>query len=163
MRLTSRALLTLTIGLALPAALGAQAARANFAGTYVLDVAQSDQGQMVPQKLTQKIAQTANQLVIERTQTNQMGESVATLKYALDGTPSVNEINIGGNAVSISTIVAWEGGAPVFNNTLNFNGNEIKQVDRWALDDGGKKLLVTRKFSMEGQENTIKLVLVKQP
>jgi hypothetical protein len=35
-------------------------------------------------------------------------------------------------------------------------------VDLWALSDGGKKLLVTRTFNRDGQDTTLKLVLVKQ-
>ena len=160
MRMVSTALLALV--LALPSLASAQAAaRPDFSGSWTFDPAQSDQGQMVPQKLSQTITQTANGLVVDRTQTNQMGEVKATLKYSLDGSPSVNELNFGGNAVQVTTVVSWDGSSPVFTNTLKFGDNEIKQVDRWTLADGGKKLEVLRTFNRDGQETRTKLVLVK--
>jgi hypothetical protein len=110
-----------------------------------------------------KITQSANELVVDRDQATQMGDSKVTLKYALDGSPSPNEIPIGGNAVKVSTVVTWEGQTPVFTSALKFGDNDVQQVDKWTLAEGGKKLLVTRSFNAGGQEMSSKLVLVKQP
>ncbi|MEO6529216.1 MAG: hypothetical protein ABIP93_21530 [Gemmatimonadaceae bacterium] len=165
MRTASRAMLALVLALAGPSMSTAQAtAHPSLAGSWVLDPAQSDQGQqMMPTKLNLTITQSAKELVVMRAQTTQMGESNATLKYALDGTTSVNEIPMGGNAVKISTVVSWEGETTVFKNTLDIQGNEVQQMDKWTLADGGKKLLVVRNINFGGQETTFKLTLVKQP
>jgi hypothetical protein len=161
MRTVSRGVLALVLALAAPAASRAQAAHPDFSGTYALDVAQSDQGQMVPSKLVQKVTQTPTDFVVERTQTTQMGETSVKLKYAFTGT-STNEINIGGNPVPVSTVVSWEGDSPVFASTLKFGDAEVKQVDKWTLSDGGKKLTVNRSFDRGGQVMQNKMVLVKQ-
>jgi hypothetical protein len=163
MRTLSRGALALVLALAAPAASRAQApaAHPDFSGTYSFDPAQSDQGPMVPSKLTQKISQTPTDFLVERTQTTQMGETSVKLKYAYTGT-SVNELNIGGNPVQVSTVVTWEGDSPVFTSTLKFGDAEIKQVDKWTLSDGGKKLIVNRSFDRGGEVMANKMVLVKQ-
>jgi hypothetical protein len=161
MRTVSRGVLALALVLAVPAVSRAQAARPDFSGTYVLDPAQSDQGQMVPSKLTQTISQTATEFLVDRTQANQMGETTVKLKYAFTGT-SVNELNIGGNPVQVSTVVTWEGDSPVFTSALKFGDAEIKQVDKWTLSDGGKKLTINRSFDRGGEVMALKLGLVKQ-
>lgn len=163
MRTVSRAALVLAFALAAPSMSRAQAAHPSFAGNWALDPAQSDAGQMAPTKLNLKITQSANELVVDRDQATQMGDSKVTLKYALDGTPSSNEIPIGGNTVKVSTVVTWDSGNPVFTSALKFGETDVTQVDRWTLADGGKKLLVSRNFNMGGQEMASKLVLVKQP
>ena len=81
MRKLSSALLLSLLAVA-PAVARAQAAHPDYSGTYVLDPAQSE-GQMVPTKMTLKIAQTPAGLTLDRTQTNQMGESTAQLKYTV--------------------------------------------------------------------------------
>jgi hypothetical protein len=130
----------------------------------VLDPAQSDQGQqMTPTKLNLTITQSPKELVVVRAQATQMGESNATLKYALDGTTSVNELPVGDNTVKVSTVVGWEGESAVFKNTLTIQGNEVQQTDKWTLADGGKKLVINRNFNFGGQETSFKLTLAKQP
>jgi hypothetical protein len=161
MRTVSRGALALIVALAAPAASRAQAAHPDFSGTFALDPAQSDQGQMVPSKLTQKITQTPTDFLVDRAQTNQMGETSVKLKYAFTGT-SVNELNIGGNPVQVSTVVTWEADTPVFTSTLKFGDAEIKQVDKWTLSDGGKKLTINRSFDRGGEVMANKLVLVRQ-
>lgn len=160
MRKVSSALLLTLLAVA-PAVARAQAAHPDYSGTYVLDPAQSE-GQMVPQKMTLKIAQTATGLTVDRTQTNQMGESTSQFKYTLDGSASKNSINMGGNPVDVSTVVTWEGASPVLTSAMKFGDNEAQSVEKWSLADGGKKLSIDRKVSAGGQEFTNKLVLVKQ-
>jgi hypothetical protein len=160
MRKVSSALLLTLLALA-PAAASAQAAHPDYSGSYVLDPAQSE-GQMVPQKMTLKIAQAPTGLTVDRTQTTQMGESTSQMKYAIDGTASKNTMNMGGNPVDISTVVTWEGDSPVLTSAMKFGENDAQSVEKWALVDGGKKLTIDRKITAGGQEFGNKLVLVKQ-
>jgi hypothetical protein len=92
-----------------------------------------------------------------------MGETTAILKYALDGTTSVNEIAFGGNTAKISTVVTWEGDSPVFTSTFTVQDTDVHSADKWTLTDGGKKMTVTRAVNVGGQQMASKLVLVKQP
>ena len=78
MRKVSSALLLTLLAIA-PAVARAQATHPDYSGTFVLDPAQSE-GQMVPQKQTLKITQTPAGLTVDRTQTNQMGESTSQMK-----------------------------------------------------------------------------------
>jgi hypothetical protein len=163
MRKVSSALL-LTLLAITPAVARAQAAPAahpDYSGSYVLDPAQSD-GQMLPQKMTLKIAQTPAGLTVDRTQTTQMGESTSQAKYALDGTASKNTITMRGTPVDVSTVVTWEGESPVLTSSMKIGENDAQSIEKWALADGGKKLTLDRKVSAGGQEFTSKLVLVKQ-
>ena len=162
MRKVSSALLLTLLAVA-PAVAGAQAAatRPDYSGTYVLDPAQSE-GQMVPQKMTLKIAQAATGHTVDRTITGQMGETTSQVKYALDGSTSKNTINMGPNPVEVSTVVAWEGDSPVLTSSMQAGGGDAQIVEKWSLADAGKKLTVDRKISAGGQEFTNKLVLVKQ-
>lgn len=145
-----------------PAA-GTSAAHPDFSGTWVLDTARSDKGQMAPTQMTLKIAQTATGLTLDRDQTTQMGgQSTATLKYALDGTTSSNQLNFGGNALDISTVVTWEGESPVLTSSMKFGDNDAQSVEKWTLGDGGKSLTLDRKFDVGGQSFASKVVLVKQ-
>ena len=160
MRKVSSALLLTLLAIA-PAVARAQATHPDYSGTYVLDPAQSE-GQMVPQKMTLKITQTAAGLTVDRTQTNQMGESTSQMKYALDGSASKNTLNMGGNPVDVSTVVTWEATSPVLTSSMKFGENDAQSVEKWSLADGGKKLNIDRKISAGGQEFANKLVLVKQ-
>ena len=163
MRKVSSALL-LTLLAVTPAVARAQAATAthpDYSGSYVLDPAQS-QGERVPQKMTLKITQAPTGLTVDRTQTNQMGETTAQMKYAIDGTASKNTMNMGGNPIDVSTVVTWEGPSPVLTSSMKFGDNDAQSVEKWSLTDGGKKLTIDRKVNAGGQEFTNKLVLVKQ-
>lgn len=92
---------------------------------------------MTPQKLTMTIVQTPASIVVDRAQTNQMGETTVKLTYALDGSASKNQLSIQGNPVDVSTVVTWEGESPVFTNAMKFGANDVQSVDRWSLSEGG--------------------------
>ena len=164
MRKVSSALLVTLLAVA-PAIAGAQAtqapARPDYSGTYVLDPAQSE-GQMVPQKMTLKIAQAPAGPTVERTIMGDQGERTTEAKYALNGSTSKNTINMGETPVEISTVVSWDSTSPVLTSSMQAGGNEAKIVEKWSLADAGKKLTVDRKINAGGQEFTNKLVLVKQ-
>ena len=137
------------------------AAHPDFSGTWVLDTAASDKGQMIPSKMTMKIAQTPKEITVDRQQTTQMGgDATTSMKYATDGSPSKNQLTIQGNPVDVSTVVTWEGATPVFTSQMNFGGNDAQSVEKWEVS--GKNLTINRTVSFGGQEFSSKLVLVKQ-
>jgi hypothetical protein len=136
------------------------AAHPDFSGTWVLDTAQSDKGQMIPSKMTLKITQTPTAITVDRQQTSQMGEMTSSMKYATDGSTSKNQMAMGGNNVDVSTVVTWEGATPVFTSAMKFGDNDAQSVEKWSLN--GKNLTLNRTVSFGGQEFSSKLVLVKQ-
>ena len=137
------------------------AAKPDFSGTWVLDTAASDKGQMIPSKMTLKIAQTPAQITVDRQQTSQMGgDATTSMKYNTDGSPSKNQLQIQGNAVDVSTVVTWEGANAVLTSQMNFGGQDAQSVEKWAV--AGKNLTINRTVSFGGQEFSSKLVLVKQ-
>jgi hypothetical protein len=136
------------------------AAHPDFSGTWVMDTAQSDKGQMIPSKMTLKIAQTPSSITVDRQQTTQMGDVTSSMKYATDGSPSKNQMTMGGNNVDVSTVVTWEGATPVFTSAMKFGDNDAHSVEKWSLS--GKNLTLNRTVSFGGQEFSSKLVLVKQ-
>jgi hypothetical protein len=135
-------------------------ARPDFSGTWVLDTALSDKGQMIPSKLTLKITQTPTTIAVDRQQTSQMGEVTSSMKYATDGSTSKNQMTMGGNTVDVSTVVTWEGATPVFTSAMKFGDNDAQSVEKWSLN--GKNLTLNRTVNFGGQEFSSKLVLVKQ-
>jgi hypothetical protein len=162
MRKLASSLLVALVALA-PSLAHAQnaAARPDFSGTWVLDTAQSDKGQMIPSKMTLKITQTPALITLDRQQTTQMGgDQTSTLKFATDGSASKNQLQIQGNPVDMSTVVTWEGATPVFTSSMNFGGNDAQSVEKWSL--AGKNLTINRTVSFGGQEFSSKVVLVKQ-
>lgn len=161
MRKLSTALLLTLIAVA-PSTARAQAKHPDYSGTWSLDTARSDKGQMIPSKMTLKIAQTPAGITVDRAQTTQMGESTSSLKYALDGSTSKNTLTMGGNAIDMSSVVTWEGDSPVITSDMKFGDNDAHSVEKWALGDGGKSLTVNRKISVQGQEFAANLVLTKQ-
>jgi len=145
-----------------PAVSHAQSAAAHpdFSGTWVLDTTQSDKGQMIPSKMTLKIAQTPTQITVDRQQSTQMGDMTSSMKYATDGSTSKNQLTMQGNPVDVSTVVTWEGAIPVFTSAMNFGGQDAQSVEKWSV--AGKNLTINRTVSFGGQEFSSKLVLVKQ-
>ena len=96
------------------------AAHPDFSGTWVLDTAASDKGQMIPSKMTMKIAQTPKEHHRRSAADESDGRRPTTsMKYATDGSPSKNQMTIQGNPVDVSTVVTWEGATPVFTSQMN--------------------------------------------
>jgi hypothetical protein len=151
-----------TFTLLAPVAAHAQTSRPNFAGTFVMDPAQSDQGQGVPVSLTMQITQTANQFVVTRTQNGGAGDLTAVLTYALDGSTSRNEFKVGENPVNVATVITWDGASPTLSSSLKVGEADVMQIDKWSMIEDGKKLLINRTLGMGGQSINVKLMLVKK-
>jgi hypothetical protein len=86
------------------------AQKADFSGSWVMNKAKSDFGQMpeqmVPEKLAMKIAATATEMKTTSTQVGARGENVTDAVYKLDGvTENVNQA-MGGE---MKTIAKWVG------------------------------------------------------
>ncbi len=124
-------LLSLTVIMAfiVPVNLNAQGSKANFSGTWAFNAEKSNMGQtqggggrMGGGNFVAK--QEANLLTVERTRTNQDGQSVTTTsKYTLDGKESINTTQRG----------------------------ESKSVATWAADGKSLTIVTKRSFERDGQ------------
>lgn len=122
--------------LCMPLALNAQGSKANFSGKWAFNAQKSNLGEsqqgggrMMGGGGNFTATQEANLLTVERTRTNQDGQSVTTTsKYTLDGKQSVNTTGRG----------------------------ESKSVATWSPDGKTLTILTTRTFERDGQSTEMK-------
>jgi len=124
--------------LCLPMASNAQGSKANFSGTWAFNADKSQMGQSQSQGGGQRggfgrgnfvAKQEGNLLTVDRTRTNQDGQSVTTTsKYTLDGKLSVNSTGRG----------------------------ESKSTAKWSADDKSLTIVTTRTFERDGQTTEMK-------
>lgn len=142
------------------AASAAQAlARPNFSGVWKLHSAKSDFGQMpAPDSRSDTIVHNDPDLKDSFTQTGQMGEVTAEMKYSTDGKETSNSVR--GNP--IKSTAKWEGDDLVIASKVSFNGSDVTMNDRWALSADGKTLTIQRHVVSPMGETDQKIVLEKQ-
>ena len=124
----------------------------DFSGTWTLDPAKSDLGQMRPtgkqapmRTITLVIKQTGDTLTVQRS----MGKNQEVASYKLDGSESINKLPSGNEA---RTIMKWSGATLVARTTAKINDSEgggmnTEMTDVRSLSPDGKvmTLSVTRK------------------
>ena len=127
--------------LVLPLTVNAQGSKANFGGTWTLNAAKSNfgtppgDGQGRGQRMgggNFVAKQEASLLTVERTRTNQSGESsTITSKYTLDGKESVNSSGRGEN----KSVAKWsaDGKSLTITTTMSFNSNTFTSTEVWSL------------------------------
>jgi hypothetical protein len=133
----SRVFRLLFVGL-LAAAFGALAqAKPNFSGNWKLNAGKSDFGAMpAPDSRTDKITHEDPALTDAFTQSGQMGELVAEMKYSTDGKETTSTLR--GNP--IKTTAKWEGDDLAIAGKTQFNGADVTLNDRWSLSADGNNL-----------------------
>jgi hypothetical protein len=152
-RVSSVALLAAAFGL-----LQAQA-KPNFTGTWKLNVSKSDFGAMpAPDSRTDKITHEDPDLKDSTTQSGQMGEVSAELKYSTDGKETTNMVR--GNEVK--STAKWDGDELAIDGKASFNGADVSLKDRWSLSADGKTLTILRHVTSPMGETDQKIVLEKQ-
>jgi hypothetical protein len=147
------ALLAVAFGL-----LDAQA-KPNFSGTWKLNTSKSDFGAMpAPDTRTDKITHEDPDLKDSYTQSGQMGEITAEMKYSTDGRETTNSVR--GN--EIKSTAKWEGDELAIDGKASFNGADVTLKDRWSLSADGKTLTIQRHVNSPMGETDQKIVLEKQ-
>ncbi len=137
---------------------GAQA-KPNFSGTWKVNVAKSDFGAIpAPDSRTDKIVHEDPDLKDTMTQSGQMGEVTAELKYSTDGKETTNAIR--GNEVK--STAKWDGDELTIAGKGSFNGSDVTLNDRWSLSADGKTLTIVRHVAGAMGETDQKIVLEKQ-
>lgn len=125
----------------LPFTVNAQGSKANFAGTWALNASKSIFGESAGgggaggQRMgggNIVVKQEANLLTVDRTRTNQSGESTTTTsKYTLDGKESVNSTGRG-ESKSVATWSA-DGKSITIKTTRTFNSNTMTSTEVWSM------------------------------
>lgn len=117
----------------------------NFGGTWEMNKAQSDFGQMAPQmvpdKLTQKITQKGDtELRVESTTTGSRGTATTDMKYKLDGSESTNKNQMG----EVKSVAKWDGNQITVSSKREVQGMSISLSERWEVSADGKTMTVKR-------------------
>lgn len=133
----------------------------DLSGKWVLDASKS-QGPMVPPSMELTVTQTDKLLTIERSATGPAGATKTTLVYQLDGSMSKNTLGANGMSVDLNSTATWSGDTLVIDTTAPQMQGGMKQVERWAVEGGGKMLTVRGDISVAGQSASAKMVFTKQ-
>ncbi len=117
----------------------------SFTGTWEMNKAQSDFGQMPPQmlpeKLTQKITQKGDtEMRAESTTVGARGTASADMKYKLDGSESTNKTQTG----EVKSVAKWEGNHIAITSKREVQGMSINLSEKWEVSADGKTMTVNR-------------------
>jgi hypothetical protein len=151
--------LSLTIILVLGATSlsNAQTGKVNFSGTWALNAEKSTQpeggGGMRMGGGDFVAKQEANLLTVDRTRTNQNGETVTTnMKYTLDGKESVNTSQRGDS----KSVATWstDGKTLTILTTRTTQYGEMKTTEVWTLPDAKTISIVTTFTTPDGDRKS---------
>jgi len=155
--LRSRAVLALVTALAAVPALAQSPP--DFSGTWTLDLARSNFGQLpAPESRVDVIQHQEPRLVIKRTTVVNGAQSVVDIAYAVDGQPHQN--TAGGSP--ISSVLRWDGSTLVVTSTVTTPQGDLGIVDRMSLSADGKTLTQERTLSIQGQELAQTMVFTRR-
>lgn len=131
----------------------------NFTGTWKLVADKSDFGPMpVPEKYEQAVNHADPDLRIKVTQVSGQGEVSQELTYNTEGKETTNSFR----GAPMKSTAKWDGDNLTIESKIDFQGNEITIKDKWALDENGKVVVVTRNLNSPQGELEMKIVLEKQ-
>jgi hypothetical protein len=111
-----------------------------------------------PDSRADKISYDDPVLTDSYTQSGQMGEMTAEMKYSTDGKETTNSVR--GN--EIKSTAKWDGDDLTVASKAQFNGADVTFDDRWSLSSDGKTLTIARHVNSPMGETTQKIVLEKQ-
>lgn len=151
-----------------PVMINAQSGKTNFSGNWVMNAEKSTMPQGGGPRMMGggdiTVAQEANLLTVDRTRTNQNGESVkTTMKYTLDGKESVNTSQRGDS----KSVAKWSSDGKeltiVTNRTFEMNGESrtMTTTEVWKLDSANQ-LSLTSTFSTPNGDMTSTFVYDKK-
>jgi hypothetical protein len=125
-------------------ALARSPAPRDFAGRWVLVVAESDFGSSGPPRAIRlEVRQSAEQLQVVSHLVNDAGERTSTSTYAVDGSESRN---VNGDVKMVSRL-AWRGDSCVVESRTRRMGMTVKVTDRWSLSADASRLRIDRNMS----------------
>jgi len=144
--------------LAVIAPLHAQA-KPDFSGVWTVVPDKSDFGPMPPPaSMTRTIVHKEPSLTMTLTQKGgAMGDSTTNLSFTTDGKPRTNTIS----GSPMTTTAKWDGDAIVMSSTTSMQGTEVRIDDRYDLAEGGRTLILIRKYTTPAGDATARLVMTR--
>jgi hypothetical protein len=161
--------LTILLAFCAPVFANAQSGDTNFTGTWAFNAEKSTLGdnqgaqRMFSGNFIAK--QEANLLTVERTRTNQNGEtSTTTMKYTLDGKESINTSQRG-ESKSVATWSADKKALTISTSrTFEMDGNKMtmKSTEVWSLTNPGTLTINSTRQGRDGEEIKANIVYDKK-
>ena len=134
-------------------------AKPNFSGTWKLNSAKSDFGQMTgPEKMERTVTHEDPSLKYSTVQTGPQGEVTSQMAYTTDGKPATNQTPMG----EVTGAATWDGDVLNIENKREFQGIQITQTERWSLSEDGKTLTIDSRVAMPRGHVEMKMVFEKQ-
>lgn len=131
-------------------------AEPNFSGNWMLNISRSQFGQFpAPEVMTRSVQMEPTQIAMTTFQKGAQGEVSTTLKYSLDGRPSVNGPSTG--------MAKWNGEALVIESSREAQGAKLTQRDTWTLSPDGKTLTIESHIKLPNGEFEVKQIFEKTP
>jgi hypothetical protein len=155
-----RTILRSSLVIALFAAVALGDDKPNFSGEWALNIDKSNLGPMPPPtSMTRKVDHSDPALSFtEAVAGTPQGDVTTTVKVTTDGKESTNQMM--GNPAK--TTANWDGGTLVISMSMDFQGTEVKLVDKWALGEDGKTLTDNRHIVVPQGEFDVTYVLNKK-
>src|SRR3569833_1254933 len=130
----------------------------DLSGKWTFDAAQSG-AELAQVTGSITVTQSTSTIKLEQNLSSpQTGPQSATLTIPLDGSQGHNTVSGGGMSLDLASTAAWEGSTLVVTSTADVQGNALKTVEHWALDESGKVLSLTSDVSIGGQAMSRKQV-----
>jgi hypothetical protein len=131
--------------------------KADFSGTWKLDLDKSSFGPMPPPAgMTRTIDQKGPDITVLQSMTGP--DMNVTLKYSAEGKETANSFM----GTDFKSKAGWDGKVLVIRNDIDAGGTHVTSTDKWALSDDGKTL--TDVLSIPSPDGTLEItqVMVKQ-
>jgi hypothetical protein len=153
----------IVLGLMFASVAAFAAAKPDFSGSWKLDPAKSDFGQMkAPDKMERVIEHKDPEIKVKTTQSTPNGDRSTETAYTIDGKEQKQDSPRG----AVMYTPKWDGDAVVIESrrsvTVGGQQVDITGVERWSLTDGGKSMTIDTKMVLPQGEITMKAVFVKQ-
>lgn len=140
-----------------------QDAKPNFSGTWNLDLAKSDFGQMpAPTSIVHVIDHKEPAIKVTTTTKSEQGDIVNMRDLTTDGKPNSNKIKTGGAEQDVTSTSKWDGNKLLTSFKLEAGGMSLDINDTWEVSADGKLLTITRMFHTPQGDGTTKTVYTKQ-
>jgi len=135
-------------------------AKPNFSGTWKMDAAQSQFGQLPKPSSMVRVIKHADPLMeVDTTQTGAQGEVKSQMRYNTNGKESANTLR----GTEVKSICQFEGDALVIRYMRQAGPDtSISVTEQWTLSPDGKTTTIDTQMAGGGMNTTFKVVLTKQ-
>ena len=140
----------LVAGAAVAEPAGAQEAKPDFSGTWVLDLARSNPGPLPAPESLQVVIDHKDP-AITSTLTQKAADDVATSRTVIttDGQENRNTVSTPDGEVTLISRSRWSGRTLITATSTTVQGTPIGVTESWSLSADGKEMVVSRAFSSD--------------